>query len=507
MEMTQTSSVDLRFSNLEAIWTNGISLKLFEDSNRAVAFEEVHSLLRIANDKNLEELISSLTFLHWDLRGHIETEGQAGYFWETKRKSLAEILGLSRAQLTEEELSKGKSLLSSLNLLAVDDSPYPEAILAEIDQEGTTALVVEKSRQREELAGLIDGKGLESSVSVFRLEGFLKLPATKFDRVVILAAPQRLSDNYMRGLLLGGVSSSLSFLAPNWLAAKGSKFLPQNITEGLGISHLPQLSVVGPKYEQVINEVEITEVVSGSVNHAEFEKFTSVGDIGCRLIHISGDLVIPVELDAERISVLTQSEIGGLSVEFREPFNTLREGEVIFNLRDGAEDSFLMDLASEQLGHVFVEFRQGRRAWKKAAQEKIQESGIVATINYLKSNGVTTATHLQSWLDNDDFVSPRALSDWANLLNALGFEKSTVTEYVKLTSKVRSTLISIGQRARSAMADSISSEEWDKITSGQLITKKLPEYGDAEFLIGLVKKIGAETVMCSAMNVRKVLGY
>lgn len=504
--MTINNTIDARFANLEAIWRQGISLKLFADPKRASAFEHVHALLRIANEKDLQDLIKLLTYLHWDLKAHIPSDKEGLEIWTSRRKQLQEQLGLAQLLLGNENLEIGKRLINDLNSLAAGDSNYREYLLKQIEIGTKTAFVVEKSRQRDELATLIEANGHSSEVAIFRLDGFVKLPATDFERVIVLAAPQKLSENFMRGLLFGGVSKHLEFVSPNWLSPKGSKSISQPLAGNLTLSSMPPIHIEGEVFEKEITEAKVEDTATFILNRTDFEKFVPLGDTDCRLIELPGDLVIPIELDAERISVLAKDGHGMLKVEFRDPFKTLSVGDVVFNLRDGAEEQFLMDIAGEKLGQTYIEFINARNTWKKEVRLRIESQGLNAVILYLKNNGVSTADYLNDWLENDDFVSPRSKADWANLLKALGFEKVAIDRYVFLTTTLRSTLISIGQSARLAMADAISSEDWEKIIDGQIVSKTLSEYGDAEFLVSRVDGIGTNVVSCPSGNIRKIMG-
>jgi hypothetical protein len=63
---------------------------------------------------------------------------------------------------------------------------------------------------------------------------------------------------------------------------------------------------------------------------------------------------MPLEIGAKRISVLSQNEAGNLEVKSIF-FESLENGDVIFDLRSGVEDSFLVEVAELRMGHRLAE--------------------------------------------------------------------------------------------------------------------------------------------------------
>ena len=498
-------SPDLAFRNLAAIWSNGLALRTFEDKDREKTFDLTNKLLQAVGGKDLEELEVALKYLYWDLRGHIPHPTNPGLTWSSRRTSLQAELARNQQVLGVENLEAGKGLIACLNSLSENDLTYGQEILGMLSDEPETVFVVEKPRQRAELEALLVSNISEPRYQVFNLGRFVSFPPTDFRRVVILAAPRKLSDNYMRAIVLGGISSNITFLAPNWLTGPEPSRIHQELAPTLQVKPLPLIHVVGPKFERKIVEVALdAEQLNEYSNPSDIEKLILNGDIDCRYIHINDGLVIPVEDDAARISTLERQDHGLLKVEFKNPFDGLEVGDIVFNLRDGAEDAFLMDLAAMAMGAEFRAFTAGRLAWKTRAQALVNSQGLSSAIEFLKSKGVSTAHYLNDWIEEDDFVSPRAKVDWTNLLKALEFSAAEVKSLTSLSTKVRSNLISVGQQARSAMADSIETSDWERLQAGKVVSKKLSEYGDAEFLLSAVTAVGDAVFKCHPNDLRKV---
>jgi hypothetical protein len=183
----------------------------------------------------------------------------------------------------------------------------------------------------------------------------------------------------------------------------------------------------------------------------------------------------------------------------------LEAGDILFELRDGADEDFLMDLAQIRMGKSFIDFARGRTEWKRRADELISENGYQHTVDLLRKSGVSTADNLRHWLENVDFTTPRASKDWHNLLKALDFNSAEIAKMESLGSELRSTLIAIGQDARKQMADAVSPQDLELINSHEVVTKQLDEFGDAVFALGMVTSLGTDQKSCEPSEIRRVL--
>jgi hypothetical protein len=169
------------------------------------------------------------------------------------------------------------------------------------------------------------------------------------------------------------------------------------------------------------------------------------------------------------------------------------------------DDTFLTELAEARMGVKLAEYSHIRGIMKKRLKQNIQENGRKATIDNLLRSKVSTARYVDDWLDNEDFTTLRAKADWHNLLVFLKFSATEVRRFEELGTELRSTLISIGASARLQMAESVSARELEMVLEGQIITKKLDDYGDADFVLGLVTGIDDTESLCEQDDIRKVM--
>jgi hypothetical protein len=502
-------NIEKRFSNLENLWSgNKIEVLLFQDPSRATAFRKLISLQRLLKHETdlFEPLLKWLSHLHWDLRGFVGSPENASDHWAARCNELSTQAQSLKHALDENRAQAIASLTVTLRQLEQEDANFGNFLMQAIDP-SNPAVIVEKPRQRQFVQNFFSQVSGFEGVVVTHLGAFLRGERPAFQKTYVLAAPGRIPDNYMRALILGGAVDSLKFLSPNWIAGNEPQKLRQDLVPGLGSVRSPAFLVRGELFFDDLNGLSSEELdyFTYSPPHGDLDKYSGNGETKCRLLEIANDYVMPIELDASRVSVLSNSPESGLQVDFRIPGKTLEIGDILFELRDGAEEDFLMEAAAAQMGPQFDDFARGRSEWKARARQLIRSVGIDAAIAQLRASGVGTADNLMLWLDNEDFTTPRATKDWRNLLLAFGFSIGEVNNMIDLGSKLRSTLIEVGRAARQHMADAVSREDLESILSHQTVTKQLDEFGDAVFVLGMVTAFGAAERTCEQSEIRRVL--
>jgi hypothetical protein len=509
VELMDFLDIERRFSNLENLWSGtAVEVALFEDSARASTFQKLISLQRLLKNESgiFEPLIKWLSHLHWDLRGFVGSDENSSAHWEMRCGEL-KVHSLTLKHLLEENRAEAvDALINALEDLKVCGDAYGNFLIETIDPSDSVA-IVERQWQRRFVRDFFTELPGFASLVVTHMGAFLRGERPVYSHTYVLAPPARIPDNYMRALILGGAIDSAKFLSPNWIAGKEPQKLRQDLVPGLGSVRRPAFLVRGKILIKDLTGLSDEELESFtySPTHGDFEKFSSEGATKCNLVEIANEYVMPLELDASRVSVLSSSHEQGLEVQFRIPGKTLEIGDILFELRDGAEEDFLMDAAGAQMGKQFEEFARGRAEWKSRAWDLIETKGLKTAVTQLRDAGVTTAENLLSWLDNEDFTTPRATKDWKNLLLALEFSTAEVNDMLALGSQLRSTLIEIGRTARRHMADAVSREDLERVLSHEVITKQLDEFGDAVFVLGMVTGIGASEATCEASEIRRVL--
>lgn len=501
--------IEDRFGNLNDLWNSQtFEVQIFEDDLRAQAFANLTKLQRLLRFETdlYEPILEFLSFIHWDLRGFVGTAEISKNHWESKLSEYDSRVGVISNSFDEQKKAAFTALRTSLLELIENDQQYARAILKLVS--GVNGVVVtERKWQKPYLETFLASNEDTQDVSVIHLNSLFIGDNRYFENFYILAAPGRISDNFMRALVLGGAIPSCDFIAANWLAGPEPQKIKQNLAPGLNSVRKPVFTVRGAKYAG--NTIEISDEDFNSFAyspvHGEFEKFSATGSVPCRLVEIANNYVMPVELGASKVSILSSNADGALEVQSRDPNSTLEAGDILFELRDGADEDFLMDLAQIRMGKSFHDFARGRTEWKRRAEQLIAQNGYQYTVELLRKTGVSTADNLRYWLENVDFTTPRASKDWHNLLKALSFNSAEIAKMEALGSELRSTLIAIGQDARKQMADAVSPQDLELINGHEIVTKQLDEFGDAVFVLGMVTSLGTEQKSCEPVEIRRVL--
>jgi hypothetical protein len=509
VELMDFLDIERRFSNLENLWSGtSIEVALFKDPARASTFQKLVLLQRLLRNETdlFEPLLKWLSHLHWDLRGFVGSPENSSSHWEMRCEELKIHSVALKHSLNESRSIAISALVDALQELQRADSEYGDFLKETIDS-SDSVVIVEKQWQRRFVTDFFTQAPDFESLVVTHMAAFLRGTRSVYSNTYVLAPPARIPDNYMRALILGGAIESAKFLTPNWIAGSEPQKLRHDLVPGLTSVRRPAFLVRGDILSEDLNDLSDEELDSFtySPTQGDFDKFSSKGETKCKLVEIANEYVMPLELDASRVSVLGSSDDRGLQVEFRIPGKTLEIGDILFELRDGAEEDFLMEAAEAQMGSKFNDFARGRAEWKARARLLIKNVGVDAAVTQLRALGVETADNLLLWLDNEDFTTPRATKDWKNLLLALEFSTVEVNAMMVLGSQLRSTLIEIGRTARQYMADAVSREDLERVLSHEVITKQLDEFGDAVFVLGMVTAIGASDKTCEPAEIRRVL--
>lgn len=503
------AAIERRFGNLAELWQNSsIDVHTFADEARNSAFNNLVGLQRLtrANPEHFEALSRVLSFLHWDLRGYVGSVVSAQTFWAQRLSELTQELAAAKPFMDESLLALSTKLMASIATLRASDDAYREALNAAIGPV-RTLFVVEKNRQREMLSALIEEDGLDFTGLVVQIQTLFQMDLQDFEQILILAAPRRISDNYMRALLLGGAIPAATFLCSNWLAGHEPQKVEQDLTPGLPGANKLVFRVKGPALPVGSADTSRSEFddLQKAIIDDQFSNFSGGGTLDCRLIKLSNGHVMPVERSSKRVSVLKRNQDGDFQVEYRTPGKDLEAGDILFELRDGAEEDFLMDQAEIAMGRDFDDFSRGRAEWKRRVSALVAAEGKAAAIKKLKSSGVKTASYLDEWLGNVDFTTPRAKKDWHNLLAALEFPPAEIAKLEALGTKLRASLIAVGLKARSYMAEAVDSLDIERIRNSEIVLKQLDGFGDAVFVLAMVESEEFTEATCEPQELRKVL--
>jgi len=430
------------FSNLETLWNGGLRLQTFAAPKRGLAFDHLTRIFRALNAETtaFDNLRVELSRLHWALRGYIGPPADANTYWTQNLATLESAFASVDIYISSEIRELANQLVSDIDSLAIEDSEYSDALDAILEQEHDLVICVEKMHQVNYLRSFVQRAHPSRNVLIKLLKDLPQAKLTSNETVIILAAPRKVAGNTLRRLLFGGNAGNVTFLSPNWLIGRNPSSIKQDLAPGLSGLRLPQITVEGPVdvLSTSDEEIEKFEYLQATANANDFADFRPRGDVLCRLLRLSGGLVMPIESDGQKLSVLTTNETLELVVEYRDPFKSLRPGEIIFDLKDGADESFLLEMAIQAMGSDYNTFDRLRNSMLDAIRSEVTNRGLDVAKAHFKSAGVKTADYIEDWVDNPNFISPRSKKDRINLMRAAGLEAEQIAELDRLTTSIRS---------------------------------------------------------------------
>lgn len=494
-----------RFANLErdekVIQVTSVTDPQREGLNLKLrAFSHQFRLGRLEND-SVNQAIAKLVL---DLRNLVGSPEYLSQHWQSTSEAFQEIVGFVRSYADEETINSLTELLESLeSLIDSGDREYPKTLENTVKEHDYSMIVVPKSWQVFQLEVFLADTGL-SETPVTYVSPFFSSASGQTGDVLFLTAPNRLRPHHLRNLFFGGSAQNVHFLTPGWQ-------LDKNLTKLVG-SLFPENMVVRPIVFDIIGEVSDEPVIDDEIETIKPKEsltsvpyFKSTGNTECRLIELSEELVYPIELSATRVSVLAEDPEGGIDVTSVNPFEELSPGDIVFELKNGVDEDFLLDAVKADLGADYFEFKSIHARWKNVISKKLQVESYESMELQLAQSGVMAANQIKNWLENPSFVSPRSNSDWQKLLEFSGFSKQELARALQLTKKIRSSLISFGQSARKMMSEEISTQEMERVGQGEVLLKSLPDFGDAVFAIATVTNVPIEIFSCQPNQIRTLM--
>ena len=506
MNLEETSR---QFENLEQLCSKGVRVTVVESKTRGEAYELLTELFKQLREESsiFDSFLGYLARLHWSLRGYLATPEASNEYWTTTLHTLQSEFR-SVGNYANADIKRNFHLLESkVGQLATDVDPMVSIVELIVTGEGKKYVAFEKVHQVARFKAFLGDKRFTTDVQAVLLKDLANAKADSNSQVFVLAAPRKIDSRHLRRLLLGGSVPNLTFVSPNWLAGNNPSKFAQNLALGLDSVKFPEFIVEGPVYSKLPQDPIIEEFETAQVTHSQstFEIFHPSGDAECRLIRLSGGFVVPVEATGSKISILEPDSHGQFRVSSRDPFSSLAAGDILFELKDGSEEKFLLEAAASSMGIQYSDFEAMRLEMFVRLRSLITERGFLAAISFLQQSGVSTASHVDEWLGNANFISPRSISDRRNLAQALNFTEHEVNTYDSLATNLRSNLISIGHNARQKLAEELNAQEIERIDSGQIVTKILEEHGDAVFVLGKVQSVDSEITSCDSNDIRKVM--
>ncbi len=500
-----------RYRNLSG--SNQIFFHSLFEANQAQALD---AALRIFGTDwislaHLEDLRRSISKAYWFIRlPYFFSLNSQGKISELSH-DLCEQVDIDKRFVGPEEKLLLSNFIEQLRNLATLPTPW-QTLASEIKLLGRNILLtVEQSRWQSDLRSFGEEIAPMTNVTTIGSLGFLaKMQPRDFDALVFLGNPIDVSGAHARLILASGLAQEVHCWIPGRTSFTG-KSLDSHI---FGSLH-PTVELPSFKQKTFMNqsdkEIDGLERVSQKVSvtsiskELELESLGANGSERCFLLRIDEDSVIPIEEDASRVSTLVFDPSNG---QIREeqidwPFDS--PGAVVFALIEQGEQDFFWEAAKVEMGDDYMEFALARDSWLRLLSEFVRQRGYGQAERVLEEAGVSTASHLESWLLNERFTRPRADADFRALLGCLIEDEREIEKIMRLTSRFRGELNQVAKVARKLVCDALDSENWATLQSGENLDVLLEEFGDAVYRVGKVIEISKHVVSVPSSQVRRVV--
>lgn len=494
-----------RFASLENA-PSKVRITSVLDKKRQLSYERLRDFSRLLRAGKIDEeaIKNQIARLVLDLRNLAGNREYLSEHWKKNSEDFQKISSFVKSYADDDTNKSLQKLIDSLISLADDDDSTYSTGLSEVASLGEVDLiVVPKSWQVFQIEGFLE-EIHQGHILVLHESSFFSSTNSKAKRILFLTAPNRMREHHLRNLFFGGAAVAFEFFSPSWQLDKNpnriiSRLFPQNMT-----FRQITFEILGDTSDSQVDEDEI-DLISTAASLENVPQFNASGDVDCRLIELSGSYVYPVELSASRVSVLVENIDGAIQVDYLDPFEELSPGDIVFELKTGADEDFLLESLQSDSGQDYKEFKKIHSRWKNELRAKLHHDSFEEIERNLTYLGVKAASQLRFWIENPDFISPRLNEDWKKLLEFSGFNKEELSRALELTKLIRAKLIHFGLSARKMMAEEISSQELDRVSQGEVLLKSLPDFGDAVFAIATVTNVTSEIFRCQQSDIRTLM--
>jgi len=504
----QVALLNFRQTNMEYLFSfGGAKIHTFESRETDALRLALRKLFGKLDADHFVSLRSQLGLAYRAARGLLAEPNSSLEFWTELSKRIQKEF-VSYGQYFDDADARVCDQIQEAIGVVIETGVLPlgQAII-EASEESEILLLPERPEFNDLARGWLEAQNFSQPVELIRdFHSLSKIPATS-KTLIIVGAPRTFTEVQLRTLMFGGFSAELIFLTPNWWLGNVEGGVTSKLFKGIDSDARINFTRTGVRYQGSTPE-DLTVVGLDFVANSgplDIEDFQHNGDVECRILHLSGDLSLPIEADAKLVSTLQIRDDGSFVVTRRDPFSDLSPGEIILELATAAESDFLWDMAAQDLGDSFFEYQTSRQVWLSALRQKKVELGGWHLKKALLAAGVSTGHHVLEWLEDPSFTRPRKISDFEALLRFLGLDPLSMAEALKLTKLFRSKLSALGQQARESLAQEVTYEDWQAVNLGEVRSIQLGDYGDAKFELAQFTQLGDEIRLVSQNQVRKVV--
>jgi hypothetical protein len=349
--------------------------------------------------------------------------------------------------------------------------------------------------------------------SIPRLLANVNLQDRNHAILVLSPDTMRVPVEYLRRLFLGGDIVKATFVIPSWWKAGSEELLNAKLAFDLPTSG--KLKFVTQGTASVGGEIGAGDTratdwdlsVPARPIAKELERFSASGPVECHLLQLNDGLVMPVEKDATRVSVIRKSPTTGeFEFETLSPTQVASGNEVVFSFAQVSERSFIREQAQRLLGDAYESIQAVQDEWKASLHSRALALGWIQLEKALQAAKVDKAHRVRWWVTDPNFIRPQTESDLQNLLTYLELTGEYIAKASNATRRLRHAHDSAGRDARKALISAMTEEIWTQIQSGKASEIKLTDVGEASFIACKTVGLSDSTVMANVLQVRRILG-
>lgn len=342
---------------------------------------------------------------------------------------------------------------------------------------------------------------------------FLSEGLKETSNVVFLTPINTLSERQLRTLFYGGHSAAIQFVSPDWQSQQTRRVVSREMFAGLESKPI-SLKETGALGTGTISTKDF--VLDEYVFQGKFEDSGVIEDLvtlaagdesglDCQLAVLAGGYVLPIELDATKVSILEERSDGTLQVVRREK-DALEHGDLIVEMVGSNASDYLWQATSLRLGgKVWGAFLTSRKAWRSKLEFKIRHYGLQEIASSYRKDGISASSQIPEWLSNETFVRPRKNEHFIKLIKNLGFEDLEANTIQRLANEVRNARQAVATDIASALPDEIEAAEFEAAKSGTPVFVEIEVSGGARYLIARFERFEDKIINCLPSQVRQIV--
>lgn len=513
------SEINTRFNNLSELHGSAsFALHTYQDLDSqavAKAVRAVFDLVDLSAD-TFRDYRKALASAYNASRALVGGSEEWASFWNELASLIEELSGSQmKPYLSAEATAAVNSLIKACKTIGTEQ-PKLNAELESLLKVAPKSAVVLDPRISETFPmvyNYIESLDLPEVELHVGARAFLSEGLKETSNVVFLTPINTLSERQLRTLFYGGHSAAIQFVSPDWQSQQTRSVVLKDMFAGLeskSIS-LKETGAVGAETNSSKDYV-----LDEYVFHGKFEDDGVIEDlvtlaagdesgIECQLAVLTDGYVLPIELDASKVSILEERSDGTLQVLRREK-DDLESGDLIVEMVGSNASEYLWQATAVRLGgKTWGAFLTSRKAWRSKLEFKIKHYGQRETIKAYRAEGISASSQIPEWLANETFVRPRSNDHFKKLISKLGFEGAEAGVIEFLANKVRDARQAVATSIAAALPDEIEAAEFEAAKGGTPVFIEIEVSGGARYLIARFERFEVNTINCLPSQVRQIV--